>query len=82
MKELSADQRITPLVEWRMTCRSKKDLICWSKKYLWIEALSAGKCFICRSKKYLICRLKNYKQIDELQIEEVFDLQMKNYLQI
>ena len=77
MKELSADQRVTPLVDWKMISRLKKYLIYRSKKYLWIEELSAGKSLICRSKKYLIYRLENYMQTDELKIEEAFDLKIE-----
>ena len=34
IEELFADQMITPLVDWRMICRSKKYLISRLKKYL------------------------------------------------
>ena len=69
-------------VDNRIVYKSRKYLICKSKKYLWIEELSTSKSLTFRLKKYLICRLKNYMQIDELQIEEVFNLQMGNYMQI
>ena len=48
-----------------MISRLKKYLIYRSKKYLWIEELSAGKSLICRSKT------------DELKIEEAFDLKIE-----
>ena len=64
--ELRANQRMTPLADWRMICRSKKYSISRSNKYFWIEELSPDRSLICRMKKHLLCRLKNYLQIKEL----------------
>ena len=68
MKEVSADQKSTPLVDWRMICRLKKCLVCRT---------------ICRSrfdlqiKKVFDLQIEELYAIDELQVEDVFDLQIK-----